>query len=142
METRFKTYFGIEPKAAFSNSTLRIHDVLLQGKIKMQRAYASKIGLYIILLIQTFQDVLLITEVLMGALDKQDLCQLVVLVYLIVCIGIYDRLPRTVTEILSNLYFVLKYLEILSVLTVRHYLSTQSDPSTSTDVPKTSPNLP
>jgi hypothetical protein len=142
MVARLKKYFGIEPKAAFSNITLRIHDVVLQGKIKMQRADASKIGLYLMLLIQICQDALLIAEVLMGAFDKNDLYQLVVCVYLIVCIAIYEKLPGTVTDILSNLYFVFKYLEILISLAVHHYCSTQGDLVVTTDVPKTGPNLP
>jgi hypothetical protein len=142
MVNRLKKYFGIENKAAFSNITLRIHDVVLQGKIKMQRAEASKIGLYIVLLIQTFQGALLIAEVLMRTLEKKDLYRLVVCVYLIVCIAIYEKLPRTITDILSNLYFVFKYLEILISLAVHHYVSTQSDLLITTDVPKTGPNLP
>lgn len=88
MVYRLKKYFGIEFRKAFSSITLRIHDVILQGKIKMQRADASKIGLYIMLLIQTCHDALLIAKVLMGELDKNYLYQLVVWVYLIVIMAI------------------------------------------------------
>ena len=58
----------------------------------------------------------------MGALQKNDLCKLAVLAYLIVCIFIYERVPRTVSEYLSNIYFVLKYLEILIFVAIHFFL--------------------
>jgi len=54
MVNRLKKYFGIEPRSAFSAVTLRIHDSVLQAKIKMQRADGKKLGLYIMLFMQTY----------------------------------------------------------------------------------------
>ncbi len=58
----------------------------------------------------------------MGALQKNDLFKLAVLAYLIVCIFIYERVSRTVSEYLSNIYFVLKYLEILIFVAIHFFL--------------------
>jgi len=45
--------FGITKKSSFSALSLRIHDAALQAKTKMQRAHGRKIGLYILLFMQT-----------------------------------------------------------------------------------------
>jgi len=96
MMDKLYKHCGIHPRSSFSALTLRIYDVALQAKIKMQRADGRKIGLYILLFRQIYESILLIAQVSLDASDKYELYQLLTISYLVVCLFIYERVPKHV----------------------------------------------